>query len=80
MFSMPLDCDNQPDVEHGIKYALAAKQELRGKLYGFAKQIGPAVHETAERQFYHATESLIHGLLPGMNYREGKVVLADFKD
>ena len=56
------------------------KQELRSKLYGFAKQVGPSVHETAERQFYHATEPLIHELLREMDYREGKAVLADFKN
>jgi CRISPR system Cascade subunit CasA len=81
LFSMPEDWDNKtPYVEHGIQYALAVKQELRSKLYGFAKQVGPSVHETAERQFYHATEPLIHELLRKMDYREGKVVLAEFKD
>ena len=81
LFSMPQDWDNQtPYVEHGIKYALAVKQELRSKLYGFAKQVGPNVHETAERQFYHATEPFIHELLRNMDYREGKAVFADFKD
>jgi CRISPR system Cascade subunit CasA len=81
LFSMPQDWNNQTlYIEHGIKYALAVKQELRSKLYGFAKQVGPSVHETAERQFYHATEPLIHELLRDMDYREGKAVLADFKD
>jgi len=81
LFSMPEDWDNQTRyVEHGIKYALAVKQELRSKLYGFAKQVGPSVYETAERQFYHATEPLIHELLRKMEYPEGKAVLADFKD
>lgn len=81
LFSMPEDWDNQTRyVEHGIKYALAVKQELRSKLYGFAKQVGPSVHETAERQFYHATEPLIHELLRKMDYPEGKAVFADFKD
>jgi CRISPR system Cascade subunit CasA len=80
LFSMPQDWSDQIYIRHGITYALQVKQELRSKLYGFAKQVGPDVHDTAERQFYHATEPLIHGLLHDMDYREGEVLLADFKN
>jgi CRISPR system Cascade subunit CasA len=80
LFSMPQDWErNASYVEEGIKYALAVKQELRNKLYGFAKQVGPNVHEIAERQFYFATEPMIHELLRDMNFREGKSALTNFK-
>jgi CRISPR system Cascade subunit CasA len=81
LFSMPQDWDTKTAyIEYGIKYALDVKQELGRMLYGFAKQVGPSVHKTAERQFYDATEPFVHELLRNMDYREGKAVLDDFKD
>jgi CRISPR system Cascade subunit CasA len=80
LFSMPQDWDrNARYVEEGIKYALAVKQELRNKLYGFAQKVGPSVHDIAERQFYDATEPMIPDLLRDMDFREGRSKLTDFR-
>jgi hypothetical protein len=77
---MPQDWDgNARFVEAGIKYALAVKQELRNKLYGFAKEVGPSLYDMAERQFYAGSETMIHDLLRDMDFREGRAALANFK-
>jgi CRISPR system Cascade subunit CasA len=81
LFSMPQDWQGKSaHIEMAINYARAVKNELRGKLYGFAKQVGPKVHEMAERQFFFASEPMIHELLQEMSYREGKVALAAFRE
>lgn len=80
LFSMPQDWSrNAQRVETAIHYAIDVKQELRNKLYGFAKQVGPGLHEIAERRFYHASEPMIHELLRDMDRREGKAALLEFK-
>lgn len=80
LFSMPQDWQgNSRYVEEAINYARAVKDELRRKLYGFAKEVGPEVHEAAERQFFFATEPMIHELLREMSFREGKSALNEFK-
>lgn len=80
LFSMPQDWSgNAQRVEAAIRYAIDVKQELRNKLYGFAKQVGPGLHEIAERRFYHASEPMIHELLREMDRREGKAALLEFK-
>jgi len=80
LFSMPQDWEkNDRYVKPGIDYALAVKQELRNKLYGFAKEVGPNLHDIAERQFYDVTEPLINNLLRDMDFREGRSILTDFK-
>jgi hypothetical protein len=77
---MPQDWERHARyVEAGIDYALTVKQELRNKLYGFAKEVGPNIHDIAERQFYDATEPLINDLLRDMDFREGRSILTDFK-
>jgi CRISPR system Cascade subunit CasA len=80
LFSMPQNWHgNSRYVEGAIHYARTVKDELRRKLYGFAKQVGPQVHEIAERQFFFASEPMIHELLREMSLREGQAVLSEFK-
>lgn len=70
--------DHYDQIERVVDTALMYKTQLRNKLFGFFKASGVNLYDQAETQFYRQSESLIHGLLRDMNFRQSKVAFAVF--
>jgi CRISPR system Cascade subunit CasA len=81
--------DDKGRLKQLVDIGIEAKKALRGKLY-FAVQgskdkglkgIGAAIHDTAEKQFYARTESLIHEVFSNATtFKEWKSAKAGFTD
>jgi CRISPR system Cascade subunit CasA len=73
--------ENLEHVRRMIELAADVKTILRGKTYGFGKQIGlDDLAQRAEQRFYQASESNIHQILRRMNWREKGVARRTFLD
>jgi CRISPR system Cascade subunit CasA len=63
--------ENLEHVRRMVELAADVKTILRGKTYGFGKQIGlDGLAQCAEQRFYQASESSIHQILRRMDWRE----------
>ncbi|MEW6380587.1 MAG: type I-E CRISPR-associated protein Cse1/CasA [bacterium] len=79
MFNLPAGwTENMDKVEELIALGLKVKDELRKKLFGFAKKVHvPGLPSQAEERFYQSSEPLIHKTLRTMKWQEGERIKAD---
>ncbi len=68
--------DNSHYLESLVIQAVEIKQQLRNKLYGFAKASGAeGIPDQAEALFYHHSETLIHEALRTMDWRQSAAMI-----
>ena len=70
--------NNDRQIERIVDTGLAYKTELRKKLFGFFKATGASLQDQAEHRFYKQTESLVHGMLRNMDFKESKAAFSDY--
>ncbi|MCU7850117.1 MAG: type I-E CRISPR-associated protein Cse1/CasA [Candidatus Thiodiazotropha sp. (ex Lucinoma kastoroae)] len=79
LFSIPQDWEANSELVSAISIALRVRDELCRKLYGFSKQVGASVHESAQQQFDRRSEPMIHALLRDMGFKERLQAFKAFK-
>jgi CRISPR system Cascade subunit CasA len=79
LFSIPSDWEANDVLVNAINHALRVREVLRRKLYGFSKEVGANVHESAQQQFDRRSEPLIHSLLRDMGYKERVEAITEYK-
>lgn len=79
LFSVAQDWQNSDkQIERIVDTGLSYKTELRKKLYGFFKATGASLQAQAEHRFYKQTESLVHGMLRDMDFKESKAAFSKY--